>query len=230
MTEPLAIIGIGCRFPGRSNTPREFWNLLLSGTDAITEMPPDRFDLSQLFDPAVSKPGTIYTRWGGFLENIDQFDAAFFGISPREAASMDPQHRLLLEVAWEALEDGGHNGGSLAGSRTRRVRRHLDARVRRHHRRSGEPASDHQPFEQRQRRVHRGEQDLVSARLSRAELHGRHGLFVVAHGDASRVQQPCVPATAIWRSLAACRSCSTPESTSGFASATMISPTGNAGV
>ena len=116
MTEPLAIIGIGCRFPGRSNTPHEFWNLLLSGTDAITEIPPDRFDLSQLFDPAVSKPGTIYTRWGGFLENIDQFDAAFFGISPREAARMDPQHRLLLEASWEALEDAGIPADRIAGT------------------------------------------------------------------------------------------------------------------
>lgn len=113
--EPVAIVGIGCRFPG-ANGPEEFWRLLREGRDAITEMPADRFDLEALYDPRPGTPGKICTRNGGFLEGVDRFDAAFFGISPREAARMDPQQRLLLEVAWEALEDGGQVPDSLAGT------------------------------------------------------------------------------------------------------------------
>jgi myxalamid-type polyketide synthase MxaE and MxaD len=113
--EPVAIVGIGCRFPG-ANGPEEFWRLLREGRDAITEMPADRFDLEALYDPRPGTPGKICTRNGGFLEGVDRFDAAFFGISPREAARMDPQQRLLLEVAWEALEDGGQVPDRLAGT------------------------------------------------------------------------------------------------------------------
>lgn len=114
-TEPIAIIGIGCRFPG-AHGPRAFWQLLRAGVDAITEVPPERFDLNVVYDPDPATPGTINTRWGGFLEQVDQFDAHFFGISPREAARMDPQQRLLLEVAWEALEDAGQAVERLAGT------------------------------------------------------------------------------------------------------------------
>jgi acyl transferase domain-containing protein len=103
--EPLAIIGIGCRYPGGANSPEGFWRLLRDGVDAITEVPPDRWLLQVYYDPDPDKSGTIRSRWGGFVEQIDLFDADFFGISPREAAVMDPQQRLLLEVAWEALED-----------------------------------------------------------------------------------------------------------------------------
>ncbi|HLZ32328.1 MAG TPA: beta-ketoacyl synthase N-terminal-like domain-containing protein, partial [Chloroflexota bacterium] len=105
----FAIVGIGCRFPGGANSPEEFWRLLRDGVDAITEIPADRFDLGPVYDVDPTKPGKLYARWGGFLERsrIDSFDAGFFGISPREAARIDPQHRLLLEVAWEALEDAG---------------------------------------------------------------------------------------------------------------------------
>jgi len=115
--EPIAIIGIGCRFPG-ARDPRAFWQLLRDGIDAITEVPPDRFDLDAFYDPDPQAPGKINTRWGGFLEQVDQFDAHFFGISPREAARMDPQQRLLLEVAWEALEDAGQVREHLAGTAT----------------------------------------------------------------------------------------------------------------
>jgi acyl transferase domain-containing protein/acyl carrier protein len=104
--EPVAIIGMGCRFPGAPN-PRAFWQLLCSGGDAITEVPPDRYDIDAFYDPRPATPGKVMSRHGGFLEQVDQFDAAFFGISPREAARIDPQHRLLLEVAWEAMEDAG---------------------------------------------------------------------------------------------------------------------------
>ncbi len=117
-TEPIAIIGIGCRFPGGVTSPEAFWQLLVNGVDAITPVPPDRWDSEDLFDADPAAPGKITTRWGGFLDDIDQFDAAFFGISPREAARMDPQQRLLLEVAWEALEDAGQTTARLAGSQT----------------------------------------------------------------------------------------------------------------
>ncbi len=115
--EPIAITGIGCRFPGAKN-PEEFWQLLRDGVDAIREVPKERWDISRFYDEDVLLPGKMNTRWGGFLDGIDEFDAEFFGISPREAARMDPQQRLLLEVTWEALEDAGLRPSSLAGSRT----------------------------------------------------------------------------------------------------------------
>lgn len=104
--EPIAIIGMGCRFPGAAN-PRAFWQLMCSGGDAITEVPADRYDIDAFYDPRPGTPGKVMSRRGGFLEQIDHFDAAFFKLSPREASRMDPQHRLLLEVAWEAMEDAG---------------------------------------------------------------------------------------------------------------------------
>ena len=117
-TEPLAVIGLGCRFPGGADTPDLFWELLANGRNGIHEVPPDRWDIDAYFDPDPDKPGKMNTRWGGFLEHIDQFDAEFFGISPREAATMDPQQRLLLEVAWETLEHACINPRDLAGSPT----------------------------------------------------------------------------------------------------------------
>ena len=105
--EPIAIVGIGCRLPGGVDSPADFWQLLIQGKDAITEVPPERWDLALHFDPDPQRPLHQHVRHGGFIEGIDQFDAAFFGISPREAICMDPQQRLLLEVAWRALEDGG---------------------------------------------------------------------------------------------------------------------------
>jgi len=115
--EPIAIIGIGCRFPG-ANNPQAFWQLLRDGVDAISEVPAERFNLEEFFDPNPEIPGKINTRWGGFLDQVDQFDPRFFGISPREAARMDPQQRLLLELTWEALEDGGQVRERLAGTET----------------------------------------------------------------------------------------------------------------
>ena len=106
-TEPIAIIGMGCRFPGGANDAQQFWQLLSNGVDAITEIPEGRWDVDAYFDPNPEIPGKMYTNCGGFLQQVDQFDPQFFGISPREAISMDPQHRLLLEVSWEALENAG---------------------------------------------------------------------------------------------------------------------------
>jgi len=117
MQEPLAIIGIGCRFPG-ANNPAEFWRLLREGLDAIGPVPPSRWDVERFYDPDPKKPDKTNSRWGGFVEKIDEFDPQFFGIAPREVDSMDPQQRLILEVAWEALEDGGMVPEQLAGTAT----------------------------------------------------------------------------------------------------------------
>jgi acyl transferase domain-containing protein/putative hemolysin len=113
--EPVAIVGIGCRFPGAGG-PVAFWRLVAHGVDAIREVPADRWNIDALYDPDPDRPGRMSTRWGGFLDQVDRFDAAFFGISGREAAAIDPQQRLLLEVAWEALEDAGLPRERVAGS------------------------------------------------------------------------------------------------------------------
>ena len=105
-TEPIAIIGMGCRFPGAKN-PQAFWSALRDGVDAISEVPSDRWDINKYYDSNPDTPGKMYIRSAGFLEQVDQFEPQFFGITPREAISMDPQQRLLLEVSWEALEYGG---------------------------------------------------------------------------------------------------------------------------
>ncbi|MBL8107968.1 MAG: polyketide synthase, partial [Anaerolineales bacterium] len=117
-SEPIAVIGVGCRFPGRANTPQEFWRVLQSGTDAIREIPRDRWDIDAFYDADPDVPGKMNTRWGGFIDGLDGFDAPFFGISPREARSLDPQQRMLLEVSWEALENAAIPPDSLAGTRT----------------------------------------------------------------------------------------------------------------
>src|SRR4028119_1176162 len=114
--EPIAIIGMGCRFPGGANDPESFWQLLRDGVDAIQEVPSDRWDLNTYYDSNPETPGKIYTRRGGFLERVDEFDASFFGLAPREAAIADPQQRLLLEVSWEALENAGQAPDKLTGS------------------------------------------------------------------------------------------------------------------
>lgn len=116
--EPIAIIGMACRFPGGSDSPETFWNMLKNGADGITTTPSDRWNADAFFDTDPDTPGKISSRWGGFLSQINSFDAAFFGISPREAARMDPQQRLLLEVSWEALDDAGLDTKKLAGSHT----------------------------------------------------------------------------------------------------------------
>jgi acyl transferase domain-containing protein/acyl carrier protein len=112
--EPIAIIGMGCRFPGGANDPDAYWRLLASGTDAITEVPRTRWDVDAFYDADSDAPGKMYTRHGGFLADVDRFDAQFFGVSPLDATNMDPQQRLLLEVAWEAFEHAGHVPGAVA--------------------------------------------------------------------------------------------------------------------
>jgi acyl transferase domain-containing protein len=116
-TEPIAIIGLGCRFPGNANDPSSFWRLLHEGIDGVTEVPPGRWDVDAYYDPNPDR-GKTYTKQGGFIQQVDQFDPLFFGISPREAASLDPQQRLLLEVTWEALENAGQTPTKLRNSQT----------------------------------------------------------------------------------------------------------------
>ncbi|MBD2385059.1 type I polyketide synthase [Cylindrospermum sp. FACHB-282] len=117
-TEPIAIVGMGFRFPGGVKDPETFWQLLHNGVDAITEIPADRWDVEHYYDPDPDAPGKIYTRHGGFLDQVDQFDPEFFGIAPLEAMDMDPQQRLLLEVTWEALENAGLAPERLKGTQT----------------------------------------------------------------------------------------------------------------
>src|SRR5262245_15619724 len=116
--EPIAIVGIGCRYPGGIVDAETFWRLLEEGIDAVTEVPRERWDIDALYDPDPAAPGKMTTRCGGFLPEIDRFDAGFFGISPREAVSLDPQQRLLLETSWEALEHAGIAAEQLEGSGT----------------------------------------------------------------------------------------------------------------
>src|SRR4051795_12103410 len=119
-TEPIAVVGMGCRLPGGVNNPGEYWRLLCDGSSGIVRVPANRWDADAYYSDDHTVPGTICSREGGFLTSWkpDEFDAEFFGMSPREAAGMDPQQRLLLEVAWEALENGGITAQAIRGTQT----------------------------------------------------------------------------------------------------------------
>ncbi len=116
--DPVVIVGMACRFPGGADTPDKLWTLLEEGTDAITEVPPERWDHQLFYDPRAATPGKMNTKWGGFIEEIDYFDPRFFGISTYEASEIDPQQRLLLETSWRLLEDAGWKKARITGSNT----------------------------------------------------------------------------------------------------------------
>jgi len=118
LAEPIALVGMACRFPGGAHDPDTYWQLLCRQADAIRQTPADRWDVDRFYDADPAAPGKMNTRWGGFLDDVDQFDNYFFGISEREAIRIDPQQRMLLELAWEALEDGGLPPGRFRQSRT----------------------------------------------------------------------------------------------------------------
>src|SRR5215468_8273535 len=116
--EPIAIVGMACRYPGGGDTVDGFWELLRDGKTAAIEVPPSRWNIDDYYNPDKGAVGGMYTRHGAFLPDITGWDAEFFGISPREALRMDPQQRLLMELAWEGLEDAGTPPARLAGSKT----------------------------------------------------------------------------------------------------------------
>ncbi|MFF2082900.1 HAD-IIIC family phosphatase [Nocardia sp. NPDC058176] len=116
--DAIAIIAMSCRFPGAADSPEALWRLLDGETDGLSEVPPGRWDIDGLYDPDATTPGTAYTFRGGYVDGIDRFDAAFFGIGPREAAVMDPQQRMMLQLAWEAIERSGRDPRTLHGSAT----------------------------------------------------------------------------------------------------------------
>ena len=115
---PIAIIGMACRLPGGIESPEQLWEALLHGDDLVTEIPPDRWDADEYYDPEPGVPGRSVSRWGAFMDDIRGFDAEFFGINEREATAMDPQHRLLLETSWEAMEHAGLTRERIANSLT----------------------------------------------------------------------------------------------------------------
>jgi acyl transferase domain-containing protein/acyl carrier protein len=115
---PIAVIGMACRLPGRIDSPEQLWEALLRGDDLVTEIPPGRWDADEYYDPQPGAPGRSVCKWGAFLDDVAGFDPEFFGITENEATAMDPQHRLLLETSWEAMEHGGLTRRALADSRT----------------------------------------------------------------------------------------------------------------
>src|SRR5947209_13669772 len=118
MITPVAVIGMACRLPGGIESPEQLWEALLRGDDLVTEVPADRWDLDEYFDAERGVPGRTVSKWGAFLDDVGGFDAAFFGINENKATAMDPQHRVLLETSWEAIEHAGIAPSALAGTST----------------------------------------------------------------------------------------------------------------
>ena len=118
VTTPVAVIGMACRLPGGIESPEKLWDALLAGDDMVTEVPLDRWAIDDFYDPEPGAPGRTASKWGAFLDDVAGFDSDFFGINEREATAMDPQHRLLLETSWEAMEHAGLTPGAVRDSST----------------------------------------------------------------------------------------------------------------
>ena len=186
--EPIAIVGIGCRFPGGVTGPEDYWRLLHDGVDAVSEVPAERWDREAY--RRFERGGTgLPTFHGGFLDGIDRFDPHVFGISPREAASMDPQQRLVLEVSWEALERAGQAPDRLAGTATG-VFIGITTTDYAEVTRAADPDEPRRLLRDRQCAQRRRGPPVVSARPARAEPRRRHRVLVVADGGAPRVSEP----------------------------------------
>ena len=190
LNEPIAIIGMGCRFPGKVSCPESFWKLLVKGVDAITEVPEDLWSLEAHYHPRPGLPVKTYSRWGGFLDRIDHFEPECFGISPREASFMDPQQRLLLEVTWEALEDAGIPIHRLSGSATGV---YVGISTFDYALLQSSPTDKKSVtafFGIGNYLLYRSQSDLVLSEPSRAKLFSRHRLFLLAGGRRPGAQEP----------------------------------------
>ena len=115
---PIAVIGMSCRLPGGIDSPQKLWDALLEGADMVTEIPRDRWDAEEFYDPEKGTPGRSVSKWGAFIDDVTGFDPEFFGINEREATAMDPQHRMLMETSWEAVEHAGLRPAAMSGTAT----------------------------------------------------------------------------------------------------------------
>ena len=183
---------MACRFPGGANDLDAYWQLLREGVDAITTIPPERWDVDSYYDPDPETPGKMYTRSGAFLRNVDQFDPQFFGISPREAVDLDPQQRLLLEVSWEALENAGQAPNLLARSRTGvfiGIGQNDYAQLQL---KSGDLTTPQRLYGDRQRALVCVRPVVLRSGSPGSQPGYRHGLLVVAGGHPSGLSKPAL--------------------------------------
>lgn len=185
---PVAVIGMACRLPGGIDSPDSLWTALLGAEDLVSTVPPGRWDADDYYDPQPGVPGRSVSKWGGFIDDVAGFDAEFFGIGGAEATAIDPQHRVLLETAWEAVEHAGIDPKSLVSTRTRSVRGHDPRRL---------------PVAGRRRQCHRGPirvhrhqlqpgfwSDRLRAGCLRPRLHGGCGLLIGFARSPPRLPQP----------------------------------------
>ncbi len=186
--EPVAVVGIGCRFPGGVVGPEGYWTFLANGGDAISEIPPDRWDADAFYDPDPFAPGRMSSKWGGFLPDVAGFDADFFGISPREAEAMDPQQRVMLEVAWEALEHAGIAPDRLAGTRAAVMMGVYYTEYQGYF--GGQPGHHRCLLRNGQRSRRRRRADRVSAGAAWSGDGGGFGVLVVVGRGASGLPEP----------------------------------------